>query len=68
MNKDVTPIGTRLILAALSRLFATMAGALQAVERLAPDLYHAADGHLPELRAVLHDAQNANRRRLDGQS
>ena len=37
---------------------------LLAVERLAPDLYHSADSHLPELAAVLREAVVAIERKL----
>lgn len=58
--------GERLIRLTLANVFATLAGTLQAVERLAPDHFHASDSHLAELFAVLRDARNANRQKLTG--
>jgi hypothetical protein len=59
-------VGERLILLALAKSLACLAGALHAIERLAPDHFHAADSHLAELLAVLRDARAANRRKLGG--
>ncbi len=52
----------------LARAFATLAGALLAVEQLNPDWFHAADSLLPELSSVLRSAAAANSRELVGRA